>query len=96
MRVLDLCAAPGGKSSQLAAALQGRGVLVSNEFVAARAEILRSNLERMGVPNAVVLNEDTARIADALPEFFDRVLVDAPCSGEGMFRKEPVAVTAAL
>ena len=93
MRVLDLCAAPGGKSSQLAAALGGQGLLVSNEFVAARAEVLRSNLERMGVPNAVVLNEDTGRIAAALPEFFDRVLVDAPCSGEGMFRKEAVAVT---
>ena len=93
MRVLDLCAAPGGKSSQLAAALQGRGVLVSNEYVAARAEILKSNLERMGVPNAVVLNETPARIAEALPEFFDRVLVDAPCSGEGMFRKEEAAVT---
>ena len=92
MRVLDTCAAPGGKSSQLAAALQGRGVLVSNEYVAARAEILKSNLERMGVPNAVVLNETPARIAEALPEFFDRVLVDAPCSGEGMFRKEPVAL----
>ena len=66
-------------------------MLVSNEYVAARADILKSNLERMGVPNAVVLNEAPARIADALPEFFDRVLVDAPCSGEGMFRKEPVA-----
>ena len=93
MRVLDTCAAPGGKSSQLAAALGGQGLLVSNEFVTARAEVLRSNLERMGVPNAVVLNEDTGRIAAALPEFFDRVLVDAPCSGEGMFRKEAVAVT---
>ena len=93
MRVLDMCAAPGGKSSQLAAALQGRGVLVSNEYVAARADILKSNLERMGVSNAVVLNESPARIADALPEFFDRVLVDAPCSGEGMFRKDETAVT---
>ena len=93
MRVLDTCAAPGGKSSQLAAALGGEGLLVSNEFVPARAEVLKSNLERMGVPNAVVLNEDTGRIAAALPEFFDRVLVDAPCSGEGMFRKEAVAVT---
>ncbi len=92
MRVLDLCAAPGGKSSQLAAALGGQGLLVSNEYVAARAEILKSNLERMGVPNAVVLNETPARIAEALPEFFDRVLVDAPCSGEGMFRKEPAAL----
>ena len=93
MRVLDLCAAPGGKSSQLAAALQGQGLLVSNEYVAARADILKSNLERMGVPNAVILNEAPARIAEALPEFFDRVLVDAPCSGEGMFRKEEAAVT---
>ena len=92
MRVLDLCAAPGGKSSQLAAALDGRGLLVSNEYVAARADILKSNLERMGVSNAVVLNETPARIAEALPEFFDRVLVDAPCSGEGMFRKEPAAL----
>ena len=92
MRVLDLCAAPGGKSSQLAAALGGRGLLVSNEYVAARAEILKSNLERMGVANAVILNETPARIAEALPEFFDRVLVDAPCSGEGMFRKEPAAL----
>lgn len=92
MRVLDLCAAPGGKSSQLAAALQGQGLLVSNEYVAARAEILKSNLERMGVSNAVVLNETPTRIAAALPEFFDRVLVDAPCSGEGMFRKEPAAL----
>lgn len=92
MRVLDLCAAPGGKSSQLAAALQGRGVLVSNEYVAARAEILKSNLERMGVANAVILNETPARIAQALPEFFDRILVDTPCSGEGMFRKEPMAL----
>ena len=65
---------------------------MSNEYVAARAEILKSNLERMGVSNAVVLNETPARIAEALPEFFDRVLVDAPCSGEGMFRKEPVAL----
>ena len=92
MRVLDLCAAPGGKSSQLGSALAGQGLLVSNEYNAGRAEILKSNLERMGFPNAVVLNEDTGRIAEALPAFFDRVLVDAPCSGEGMFRKEPQAM----
>ena len=91
MRVADLCAAPGGKTSQLAAALQGQGLLLANEFVAARAEILRQNLERMGVTNAIVTNEDTARLAAALPGQFDRVLVDAPCSGEGMFRKEAVA-----
>lgn len=93
MRVADLCAAPGGKTSQLAAALAGHGVLLANEFVAARAEILRQNLERMGVTNAVITNEDTANLAKALPGVFDRVLVDAPCSGEGMFRKEPVAAT---
>ena len=65
MRVADLCAAPGGKTSQLAAALQGQGLLLANEFVAARAEILRQNLERMGVTNAVITNEDTARLAAA-------------------------------
>jgi len=91
MWVADLCAAPGGKTSQLAAALQGQGLLLANEFVAARAEILRQNLERMGVTNAVITNEDTASLAKALPGQFDRVLVDAPCSGEGMFRKEAVA-----
>ena len=91
MWVADLCAAPGGKTSQLAAALQGQGLLLATEFVAARAEILRQNLERMGVTNAVITNEDTANLAKALPGQFDRVLVDAPCSGEGMFRKEAVA-----
>lgn len=90
-KVLDMCAAPGGKTSQLAAALRGQGLLVANEYDSARAEILRQNLERMGVPNAVVLNEDTTRLAAAFPAFFDRVLVDAPCSGEGMFRKEAAA-----
>ncbi len=93
MRVLDLCAAPGGKSSQLASALGGQGLLVSNEYVSGRADILKSNLERMGVANALVLNEAPARIAAAFPAFFDRILVDTPCSGEGMFRKEAVAVT---
>ena len=72
MRVLDLCAAPGGKTSQLASALAGQGLLVANEYVAARAEILKSNLERMGVSNAVALNESPERIAAALPAFFDR------------------------
>lgn len=92
MKVLDLCAAPGGKSSQLAAALGGKGLLVSNEYDGGRAVILRQNLERMGIANAVVLNETPARIAATLPGFFDRILVDAPCSGEGMFRKEPQAL----
>ena len=92
MKVLDMCAAPGGKTSQLAAALRGEGLLVANEYVAARAGVLKSNLERMGVTNALVLNESTARVAAAFPAFFDKILVDAPCSGEGMFRKEPAAL----
>lgn len=89
--VLDLCAAPGGKSAQLASALQGQGLLVSNEYTPSRTGALKSNLERMGFPNTVLLNESTDRIAAALPGIFDKVLVDAPCSGEGMFRKEPQA-----
>lgn len=91
-KVLDLCAAPGGKSSQLASALGGTGVLVCNEYNAARARVLKNNLERMGAANTLVFNEDAAHIARAFPGWFDRVLVDAPCSGEGMFRKEPQAV----
>lgn len=93
MKVLDLCAAPGGKSSQLASALKGQGLLVSNEYNAARADALKSNLERMGVANALITNADTSDLAKAFPAFFDRILVDAPCSGEGMFRKEPQAVS---
>lgn len=90
-KVLDLCAAPGGKASQLAGALAGQGILVANEYAPGRARILKSNLERMGVANALVLNETPAHVAAAFPAYFDRVLVDAPCSGEGMFRKEPEA-----
>ncbi len=92
-RVLDLCAAPGGKSTQIAAALQGDGLLWSNEYVPNRARILLQNMERCGVRNGVVSCGDTARLAAALPEGFDAVLADVPCSGEGMFRKEPDALT---
>ncbi len=88
--VLDLCAAPGGKSTQLAAAMRGEGLLVCNEIHPKRARILASNLERMGVSNALVLNEHPAKLR--FPRCFDRILVDAPCSGEGMFRKEEAAV----
>ena len=91
-RILDLCAAPGGKSSQLAAALAGEGLLVSNEFTTKRCSALLSNLERLGVRGAVVTNESAERLAAAFPQGFDRVLVDAPCSGEGMFRREEAAV----
>ena len=92
-RVLDLCAAPGGKSTQIAGAMNGRGLLVSNEIHPKRARILSGNFERMGVANALVVNETPARLAERLPGWFDRVLVDAPCSGEGMFRKEEAALT---
>lgn len=91
-RVLDLCAAPGGKSTQLAAAMQGRGLLVCNEYVPSRAKILSRNLERLGVSNSLVLNEHPAHLAQVFPHWFDRILVDAPCSGEGMFRKEAAAI----
>ncbi len=87
-RVLDLCAAPGGKSSHIASRLAGKGFLVSNEIHPGRAKILSRNMERMGVANAVVTNEDSAYLAEAFPEFFDKIVVDAPCSGEGMFRKD--------
>ncbi len=91
-RVLDLCAAPGGKSTQAAAALRGEGLLISNEINTARAGILSRNIERMGIPNAIVLNETPQKLADRFPAFFDRIIVDAPCSGEGMFRKEENAI----
>ncbi len=90
-RILDLCAAPGGKSTQIAGKLAGEGLLVCNEIHPKRAGILASNIERMGIANALVLNEHPARLAERFPEFFDRVLVDAPCSGEGMFRKHDAA-----
>ncbi len=90
-RVLDLCAAPGGKSSHLAQLIGNDGLLVSNEFNAARARVLAENLERLGCW-ALVTNEDPATLARTWGASFDRVLVDAPCSGEGMFRKSAEAV----
>ena len=92
-KVLDLCAAPGGKSTQILAALGNSGLLWSNEYIAARARILEQNLERCGARRQVVSNSDTAKLCGALNDFFDAVLVDAPCSGEGMFRKEPQALS---
>ena len=88
-RVLDLCAAPGGKSTQLAAYLQGRGLIVCNEPVGSRAQILSRNIERMGVCNAIVVSALPEELSPRWPGFFDKVLVDAPCSGEGMFRRHP-------
>ncbi|MBO4419908.1 MAG: RsmB/NOP family class I SAM-dependent RNA methyltransferase [Oscillospiraceae bacterium] len=90
-RVLDLCAAPGGKTTQLAGKMAGRGLLVCNEIHPKRAAVLSSNVERMGIANALVLNEHPARLAERFAGYFDRVLVDAPCSGEGMFRKHDAA-----
>ncbi len=90
-RVLDLCASPGGKSTHIASLLAGQGVLVSNDIDRGRADVLRRNLERWGVRNAVVLNETPERLAARWPGAFDRVVVDAPCSGEGMFRKNEEA-----
>ena len=92
-RVLDLCAAPGGKSTQLAGKLRGKGLLVCNEINAKRAKILSGNIERLGISNALVLNEHPKRLEERFAGYFDKILVDAPCSGEGMFRKEEAAVT---
>ena len=89
---LDLCAAPGGKSTQIAGYLQGKGLLVCNEIFPARAKILSENIERMGVPNALVTNESPDRLMPHFIGFFDKILVDAPCSGEGMFRKNEEAI----
>lgn len=91
-RVLDLCAAPGGKSTQLAAKLDGSGYLVANEINTSRARALLRNLELFGTRNFSVLNENADRLAHAFPAFFDKILVDAPCSGEGMFRKHAEAI----
>ncbi len=92
-RVLDLCAAPGGKSTQIAAAMQGKGILICNEIHPARAKILSENIERMGVTNALVVNHAPDELARHFQGYFDRILVDAPCSGEGMFRKNDEATT---
>ena len=92
MRVLDLCAAPGGKSTQLASYLDGTGLLISNEINSARSRILSSNIERMGAVNVIVTNEDSSKLATKFPSYFHAIQVDAPCSGEGMFRKLPEAM----
>ena len=92
-RVCDLCAAPGGKTTQIAGRMAGDGFLLCNEINPKRAKILARNIERMAVSNTLVTNEHPANLSERFPGFFDRVLVDAPCSGEGMFRKEEAAVT---
>ncbi len=87
--VLDLCAAPGGKSTELGARLKGRGMLVANDISSSRAKALLKNLELSGIGNSCVTSETPERLASAFPGFFHKILVDAPCSGEGMFRKNP-------
>ena len=91
-RVLDLCAAPGGKSTAIAAKLQGEGILISNDISASRCKPLLKNMEMAGVSNAVITCESPEKLADRFFGYFDKVLVDAPCSGEGMFRREPSMV----
>ena len=92
-RICDLCAAPGGKSTQIAGRLKGEGFLLCNEYSTKRAKILSRNIERLGIANALVTNETPQNLAKHLSGYFHRVLIDAPCSGEGMFRKEEAAIT---
>ncbi|WP_273324994.1 RsmF rRNA methyltransferase first C-terminal domain-containing protein [Vallitalea guaymasensis] len=87
-KVLDLCAAPGGKSTELGAKLKGTGVLVSNDISASRAKSLLKNIELAGISNSIVLSETPEKLSNYFPEYFDKILIDAPCSGEGMFRKD--------
>lgn len=90
-RVLDICAAPGGKSVQVAAAMKGKGLLFANDINAERVKALVKNVELCGIRNAVVLNESPEKLAKSFEGYFDRILIDAPCSGEGMFRKDEAA-----
>ena len=91
-KILDMCAAPGGKSTQLRNKLGEKGILVSNEIIPSRCKILTGNVERLGLRNTVTTCMDTKRLAKAFPQTFDLIMVDAPCSGEGMFRKEEIAI----
>ena len=93
-RVLDVCAAPGGKATELGAKLAGDGVLVANDISNSRAKGLLKNLEVFGVKNMLVLSEEPGKLIDYFPEYFDKILIDAPCSGEGMFRKDKKMVKA--
>ena len=92
-KILDMCAAPGGKSTQLKLKLGEEGILVSNEIIPSRCKILTGNIERLGFKNTVTTCLDTSRLATFYPNNFDMIMVDAPCSGEGMFRKEEIAIT---
>lgn len=91
-KVLDLCAAPGGKSTQVAAKLNQTGILVSNDISASRAKVLHKNIDNFGARNVIVTSETPERLASRCPNYFDKILIDAPCSGEGMFRKDEGAI----
>lgn len=93
-RVLDVCAAPGGKSTQAGAKLNGKGILVTNDISTSRTKALLKNIELSGITNAIVLNETPEKIANRFPCYFDKIIIDAPCSGEGMFRKDPDIIKA--
>ncbi len=93
-RVLDVCAAPGGKATELGAKLQGEGVLVANDISNSRAKGLLKNIEVFGIGNVLVLSEEPGKLEEYFPEYFDKILIDAPCSGEGMFRKDKKMVKA--
>lgn len=93
-RVLDVCAAPGGKATELGAKLQHQGVLVANDISSSRAKGLLKNLEVFGIGNMLVLSEEPGKLEEYFPEYFDKILIDAPCSGEGMFRKDKKMVKA--
>lgn len=93
-RVLDVCAAPGGKATELGARLLGEGVLIANDLSNSRAKGLLKNLELFGIGNMLVLSEEPGKLAEYFPEYFDKILIDAPCSGEGMFRKDKKMVRA--
>ena len=91
-KILDMCAAPGGKSTQLKNKLSDKGLLVSNEIIPSRCKVLTGNIERLGLKNVVTTCMDTKKLAKTFPDTFDLIMVDAPCSGEGMFRKEDEAI----
>ena len=93
-RVLDVCAAPGGKATELGAKLNGSGVLIANDLSNSRARGLLKNIELFGIGNVLVLSEEPGKLVNYFPEYFDKILIDAPCSGEGMFRKDRKMVKA--
>ena len=93
-RVLDVCAAPGGKATELGARLNGTGILAANDLSSSRAKGLLKNLELFGIGNVLVLSEEPGKLVSRFPEYFDKILIDAPCSGEGMFRKDKKMIRA--